>query len=71
MKDSTIKKRLRRKPRPANTSSYVPVDLSGNPITVSFYLPPGASKQRPLTPEEAKRHQAPLNSRNGGFRLLR
>ncbi|MFL5657728.1 MAG: hypothetical protein ACJ8CB_26550 [Ktedonobacteraceae bacterium] len=70
MKDSTTPKRLRRKPRRAHTSSYVPVDLSGNPISVSSFPTPKAPTQRPLSPEEAKRRQAPLNLRNDGFRLL-
>jgi hypothetical protein len=71
MKHSITPKRHSRKRRSASTSSYVPVDLSGRPIDVSVYPAPKAPKQCPLTPEEAKRRQAPLNSRNDGFRLLR
>ncbi len=71
MNNARTSKRVRRKRRPPKKPSYIPVDLAGNPIHVSAFRPRTQLEQRPLTPEEAQRRQAPLNSRNDGFRLLR
>ncbi len=66
-----MKKSLRRKRRSPNKSVYVPVDPSGDPIHVLSFFSPKAPKPRSLSPEEVRRYQAPLNSHNEGFHLLR
>jgi hypothetical protein len=68
---NAITKRRRRKLRPPKKPPYVPVDPAGNPIDVLLSPAPKGSRERPPTPVEMKRHQAPLNSHNAGFRLLR
>ena len=62
---------LRRTPRPAKQPPYVPVDPAGQPIEVLFSHAANRPKERPATPEERKRRQAPLNSHHAGFRLWR
>jgi hypothetical protein len=71
MKDSITWKRLRRKRRSPQKPPYVPVDPAGYPIDVLLYPLPKQPRERPLTHDEVKRHHAPLNSHNDGFRLLR
>jgi hypothetical protein len=71
MSHAFTSKRWRQKPRPSNKSPYVPVDSAGNPIDVLLYPAPQRSRERPPTPDEVKRHHAPLNSHNAGFHLMR
>jgi hypothetical protein len=71
MRNALTSKRWRRKPRLPKKILYGLVDPSGNPIDVPLYPSAKRSRERPPSPDEVKRHHAPLNSHNDGFRLLR
>jgi hypothetical protein len=66
-----MKKSLRRKRRSAKKLAYVPVDPSGDAIHVLSFFSPKPLNPRSHSPEEVRRYQAPLNSHNEGFHLLR
>lgn len=68
---NAITKRGWRKSRSPKKQPYVPVDPADNPIDLLLSPAPKRSQERPPTPDELKRRQAPLNSHNAGFRLLR
>jgi hypothetical protein len=71
MSHALTSKRWRRKPPPPSKSPYVPIDPAGKAIDILLDPSCKRSRERPPSPDEVKRHHAPLNSHNAGFRLLR